>query len=106
MLQVYHPAHSITQSNLSLWQAYVNEFKFQSITADDALEFYLKYFPELKKKGVETIPGQQYYLFLDVAHLFGTYNATYGNYALPLAGGCLPFYRTKASFFNILSKIC
>ncbi|XP_066479946.1 aminopeptidase B isoform X2 [Tiliqua scincoides] len=41
-------------------QAYVNEFKFQSITADDALEFYLKYFPELKKQGVETIPGFEF----------------------------------------------
>ncbi|XP_048354313.1 aminopeptidase B isoform X1 [Sphaerodactylus townsendi] len=41
-------------------QAYVNQFKFQSITADDALEFYLKYFPELKKKGVDTIPGFEF----------------------------------------------
>ncbi|XP_053106191.1 aminopeptidase B isoform X1 [Hemicordylus capensis] len=41
-------------------QAYVNEFKFQSITADDALEFYLKYFPELKERGVDTIPGFEF----------------------------------------------
>nr|XP_034979385.1 aminopeptidase B isoform X2 [Zootoca vivipara] len=41
-------------------QAYVNQFKFQSITADEALEFYLKYFPELKKKGVDTIPGFEF----------------------------------------------
>uniref|UniRef100_A0A8D0GQR8 Aminopeptidase B n=1 Tax=Sphenodon punctatus TaxID=8508 RepID=A0A8D0GQR8_SPHPU len=41
-------------------QAYVNHFKFQSITADDALEFFLEYFPELKKKGVDTIPGFEF----------------------------------------------
>lgn len=68
----------------------MNEFKFQSITADDALEFYLKYFPELKKKGVETIPGQQYYLFLDFfAHYFGAYYAAYGNW---LVGVACPVY--------------
>lgn len=46
----------------SVWhlspQAYVNRFKFQSITADDTLEFFLEYFPELKEKGVDSIPGQ------------------------------------------------
>ncbi|XP_077191184.1 aminopeptidase B isoform X1 [Paroedura picta] len=41
-------------------QAYVNQFKFQSITADDALEFYLEYFPDLKKKCVDTIPGFEF----------------------------------------------
>ncbi|XP_060087105.1 aminopeptidase B isoform X1 [Heteronotia binoei] len=41
-------------------QAYVNQFKFQSITADDALKFYLEYFPELKKKGVDTMPGFEF----------------------------------------------
>nr|XP_025036829.1 aminopeptidase B [Pelodiscus sinensis] len=41
-------------------QAYVNRFKFQSITADDALEFFLEHFPELKKKGVATIPGFEF----------------------------------------------
>jgi hypothetical protein len=40
-------------------QAYVDEFKFQSILAEDFLEFYLEYFPELKKKGVDSIPGKQ-----------------------------------------------
>lgn len=40
-------------------QAYVNEFKFQSILADDFLEFYLEYFPELKQKGVDSIPGER-----------------------------------------------
>ncbi|KAF7238952.1 Aminopeptidase B [Varanus komodoensis] len=47
-------------------QAYVNEFKFQSITADDALEFYLKYFPELKKQGVDKIPGYEFDRWLNV----------------------------------------
>ncbi|XP_069489683.1 aminopeptidase B isoform X1 [Ambystoma mexicanum] len=41
-------------------QAYVNEFKFQSIMADDALEFYLEYFPELKAKNVGTLPGFEF----------------------------------------------
>ncbi|XP_070601837.1 aminopeptidase B [Erythrolamprus reginae] len=41
-------------------QAYVNQFKFQSITADDALNFFLNYFPELKKRGVDTIPGFEF----------------------------------------------
>ncbi|XP_074792201.1 aminopeptidase B [Natator depressus] len=41
-------------------QAYVNQFKFQSIMADEALEFFLEYFPELKKKGVATIPGFEF----------------------------------------------
>lgn len=41
-------------------QAYVNEFKFQSIMADDALEFYLEYFPELKAKNVDSIPGFEF----------------------------------------------
>lgn len=39
-------------------QAYVERFKFQSITADDALNFFLEYFPELKKQGVDSRPGQ------------------------------------------------
>uniref|UniRef100_A0A7M4EF89 Arginyl aminopeptidase n=1 Tax=Crocodylus porosus TaxID=8502 RepID=A0A7M4EF89_CROPO len=41
-------------------QAYVNQFKFQSIMADDALNFFLEYFPELKKKGVDSIPGFEF----------------------------------------------
>ncbi|XP_020638031.3 aminopeptidase B [Pogona vitticeps] len=41
-------------------QAYVNQFKFQSITADNALEFYLDYFPALKKQGVASIPGFEF----------------------------------------------
>uniref|UniRef100_I3ME96 Aminopeptidase B n=1 Tax=Ictidomys tridecemlineatus TaxID=43179 RepID=I3ME96_ICTTR len=41
-------------------KAYVDEFKFQSILADDFLEFYLEYFPELKKKRVDSIPGFEF----------------------------------------------
>ncbi|EFB26777.1 hypothetical protein PANDA_002554, partial [Ailuropoda melanoleuca] len=41
-------------------KAYVNEFKFQSILAEDFLEFYLEYFPELKKRRVESIPGFEF----------------------------------------------
>uniref|UniRef100_A0A8C5KZ14 Aminopeptidase B n=1 Tax=Jaculus jaculus TaxID=51337 RepID=A0A8C5KZ14_JACJA len=41
-------------------KAYVDEFKFQSILAEDFLEFYLEYFPELKKRGVESIPGFEF----------------------------------------------
>nr|XP_020016894.1 aminopeptidase B isoform X2 [Castor canadensis] len=41
-------------------KAYVDEFKFQSIVAEDFLEFYLEYFPELKKKKVDSIPGFEF----------------------------------------------
>lgn len=37
----------------------MEEFKFQSILAEDFLEFYLEYFPNLKKKRVDAIPGKQ-----------------------------------------------
>lgn len=37
----------------------MDEFKFQSILADDFLEFYLEYFPELKERKVDSIPGKQ-----------------------------------------------
>lgn len=37
----------------------MDEFKFQSIMAEDFLEFYLEYFPELKKKRVDSIPGKK-----------------------------------------------
>ena len=37
----------------------MDEFKFQSILADDFLDFFLDYFPELKKKRVDSIPGEQ-----------------------------------------------
>uniref|UniRef100_H0UYX2 Aminopeptidase B n=1 Tax=Cavia porcellus TaxID=10141 RepID=H0UYX2_CAVPO len=41
-------------------KAYVDEFKFQSILADDFLEFYLEYFPELKERKVDSIPGFEF----------------------------------------------
>lgn len=50
-VRVWHQPHPSLQ-------AYVNRFKFQSITADDTLGFFLEYFPELKEKGVDSIPGQ------------------------------------------------
>ena len=37
----------------------MDEFKFQSILADDFLDFFLDYFPELKKQRVDSIPGEQ-----------------------------------------------
>uniref|UniRef100_A0A8C8YH15 Aminopeptidase B n=1 Tax=Prolemur simus TaxID=1328070 RepID=A0A8C8YH15_PROSS len=41
-------------------KAYVDEFKFKSIMAEDFLEFYLEYFPELKEKRVDSIPGFEF----------------------------------------------
>ncbi|XP_016043169.1 aminopeptidase B isoform X2 [Erinaceus europaeus] len=41
-------------------KAYVDEFKFKSILADDFLEFYLEYFPELKKRKVDSTPGLEF----------------------------------------------
>uniref|UniRef100_A0A4X1SF29 Aminopeptidase B n=2 Tax=Sus scrofa TaxID=9823 RepID=A0A4X1SF29_PIG len=41
-------------------RAYVEEFKFQSILADDFLEFFLDYFPELKRRKVDSIPGLEF----------------------------------------------
>ncbi|KAM4700045.1 aminopeptidase B [Discoglossus pictus] len=41
-------------------RAYVDKFKFQSITADDALNYFLEYFPDLKAKGVEKIEGLEF----------------------------------------------
>ncbi|KAF6073646.1 arginyl aminopeptidase [Phyllostomus discolor] len=46
-------------------RAYVNEFKFQSILADDLLDFYLEYFPELKQRGVASTPGFEFDRWLD-----------------------------------------
>lgn len=40
-------------------QAYVDKFKFCSVMAEDALEFFLEYFPDLKKKGVHKIEGKK-----------------------------------------------
>ncbi|XP_038676552.1 aminopeptidase B isoform X1 [Scyliorhinus canicula] len=41
-------------------RAYVEKFKFQSIVAEDTLNFYLNYFPELKEKDVEKRPGFEF----------------------------------------------
>ncbi|KAM5205355.1 aminopeptidase B isoform 1-T1 [Hipposideros larvatus] len=41
-------------------KAYVDEFKFQSILAEDLLDFYLEYFPELKARRVDAIPGFEF----------------------------------------------
>eukprot|EP00062_Callorhinchus_milii_P009552 gi/632953465/ref/XP_007892433.1/ PREDICTED: aminopeptidase B [Callorhinchus milii] len=46
-------------------QAYVNKFKFQSIVAEDALSFYLDYFPELKEKDVAKRPGYEFDCWLN-----------------------------------------
>lgn len=47
-------------------KAYVDKFKFRSIMAEDALEFFLEYFPELKKKGVHNIEGLEFDSWLNV----------------------------------------
>lgn len=59
---VSYLAHLVGDQNKfdNFLKAYVDEFKFQSILADDFLEFYLEYFPELKKKGVDSIPGLEF----------------------------------------------
>ncbi|XP_028344034.1 aminopeptidase B isoform X4 [Physeter macrocephalus] len=41
-------------------KAYVDEFKFQSVLTDDFLEFFLDYFPELKRRRVDSIPGFEF----------------------------------------------
>ncbi|CAB1353897.1 unnamed protein product [Coregonus sp. 'balchen'] len=46
--------------------AYVDKFKFCSVMAEDALEFFLEYFPDLKKKGVHKIEGLEFDSWLNV----------------------------------------
>ncbi|XP_059806420.1 aminopeptidase B [Hypanus sabinus] len=46
-------------------RAYVNKFKFQSIVAEDALCFYLEYFPELKKQDIEKKTGFEFDCWLN-----------------------------------------
>lgn len=41
-------------------KVYVDRFKFQSITSDEALAFYLDYFPELKENAVDKIKGFEF----------------------------------------------
>ncbi|NXN99816.1 AMPB Aminopeptidase, partial [Rhinopomastus cyanomelas] len=59
---VSYLAHLVGDQNKfdAFLRAYVNRFKFQSITADDTLGFFLEYFPELKEKGVDSIPGLEF----------------------------------------------
>ncbi|XP_031423788.1 aminopeptidase B isoform X2 [Clupea harengus] len=47
-------------------RAYVDKFKFCSVMSEDTLEFYLEYFPELKKKGVHQIKGLEFESWLTV----------------------------------------
>uniref|UniRef100_A0A672SVK4 Aminopeptidase B-like n=1 Tax=Sinocyclocheilus grahami TaxID=75366 RepID=A0A672SVK4_SINGR len=45
---------------------YVDKFKFRSVLAEDALEFYLEYFPDLKEKNVHKIDGLDFDSWLNV----------------------------------------
>ncbi|XP_036415354.1 aminopeptidase B isoform X2 [Colossoma macropomum] len=47
-------------------KAYVDKFKFHSVIAEDTLEFYLEYFPDLKKKSVHKIEGLEFNSWLNV----------------------------------------
>ncbi|MBN3307013.1 AMPB Aminopeptidase, partial [Amia calva] len=47
-------------------RAYVDKFKFRSVMAEDALDFYLQYFPNLKEKGVHKIEGLEFESWLNV----------------------------------------
>uniref|UniRef100_A0AAY4EXQ0 Aminopeptidase B n=1 Tax=Denticeps clupeoides TaxID=299321 RepID=A0AAY4EXQ0_9TELE len=47
-------------------KAYVDKFKFCSVIAEDALEFYLDYFSDLKTKGVHKIEGLDFDSWLNV----------------------------------------
>ncbi|XP_030076849.1 aminopeptidase B [Microcaecilia unicolor] len=59
---VSYLAHLVGDENKfdAFLQAYVNRFKFESIMAEDLLEFYLDYFTELRKEGVESKPGFEF----------------------------------------------
>ncbi len=45
--------------HLCVFKAYVDKFKFRSVLAEDALEFYLEYFPDLKEKNVHKTEGAE-----------------------------------------------
>uniref|UniRef100_A0A8C2BM55 Arginyl aminopeptidase (aminopeptidase B) n=1 Tax=Cyprinus carpio TaxID=7962 RepID=A0A8C2BM55_CYPCA len=47
-------------------KAYVDKFKFRSVLAEDVLEFYLEYFPDLKEKNVHKIEGLDFDSWLNV----------------------------------------
>ncbi|XP_032898060.1 aminopeptidase B-like [Amblyraja radiata] len=64
---VSYLAHLVGDQNkfdAFLW-AYVDKFKFKSIVAEDTLNFYLDYFPELKKQDVEKRPGFEFDYWLN-----------------------------------------
>ncbi|XP_073732174.1 aminopeptidase B isoform X2 [Misgurnus anguillicaudatus] len=48
-------------------KAYVEKFKYQSVMAEDALEFYLEYFPDLKEKNVHKTDGLDFDSWLNVS---------------------------------------
>ncbi|XP_062401157.1 aminopeptidase B isoform X2 [Sardina pilchardus] len=50
----------------SFLRAYVDKFKFCSVMSEDTLEFFLEYFPELRKKGVHQIKGLEFESWLNV----------------------------------------
>ncbi|GCC26802.1 hypothetical protein chiPu_0005222, partial [Chiloscyllium punctatum] len=64
---VSYLAHLVGDQNKfdAFLRAYVNKFKFQSIVAEDTLDFYLSYFPELKEKNIEKKPGFEFDCWLN-----------------------------------------
>ncbi|XP_015461108.3 aminopeptidase B isoform X2 [Astyanax mexicanus] len=48
-------------------KAYVDRFKFRSVIAEDALEFFLEFFPDLKKNSVHKIEGLEFDSWLNVS---------------------------------------
>ncbi|XP_078276838.1 aminopeptidase B-like [Rhinoraja longicauda] len=64
---VSYLAHLVGDQNKfdAFLRAYVEKFKFKSIVAEDTLNFYLDYFPELKKQDVEKRPGFEFDCWLN-----------------------------------------
>uniref|UniRef100_A0A8C1YBJ0 Arginyl aminopeptidase (aminopeptidase B) n=1 Tax=Cyprinus carpio TaxID=7962 RepID=A0A8C1YBJ0_CYPCA len=48
-------------------KAYVDKFKFRSVIAEDVLDFYLEFFPDLKEKNVHQIKGLDFDSWLNVS---------------------------------------
>ncbi|XP_076860558.1 aminopeptidase B isoform X2 [Brachyhypopomus gauderio] len=48
-------------------KAYTDKFKFCSVIAEDALDFFLEYFPDLKEKNVHKIEGLEFDRWLNVS---------------------------------------
>ncbi|KTG33289.1 hypothetical protein cypCar_00011401 [Cyprinus carpio] len=48
-------------------KAYVDKFKFRSVIAEDVLDFYLEFFPDLKEKNVHKIKGLDFDSWLNVS---------------------------------------